>query len=197
MADSCSRTRNAMHFLLVVAWRDLASLVAINLRRHRFWPYDVPRYARCRYLTINSAYCCHRLMNSMKNLIVASSRLTMVEPLSLRNIKKCYVIASMQWETCSCMRLRHCHLGYDVKIRSSLSLLAMQRVKNTSLLSRMTIKLFAHCNTTYWFALLFAIPRGHRSLACSRDTMKNLYYCCSLIVIQHKNKLIVRHRSQC
>jgi hypothetical protein len=46
---------------------------------------------------INSAYCCHPLMDSMKNLIVASSsRLAMVEPLSLhpsnttafRNIKK-------------------------------------------------------------------------------------------------------------
>ena len=97
MAASRSRTRDAMNFLLVVLWRDLASLVAINLCRHRFWGYDVPRYARCRYLTINSAYCCHPLMDSMKNLIVASSsRLAMVEPLSLhpgsttafRNIKK-------------------------------------------------------------------------------------------------------------
>ncbi len=103
MAASCSRTRDAMHFLLVVAWRDLASHVAINLRRHHFWRYDVPRYPHCRYLTINSAYCCHPLMDSMKNLIVASSlRLAMVKPLSLhpgsttafRNIKNCCVVAS-------------------------------------------------------------------------------------------------------
>ncbi len=92
-------------FMLVVAWYDLASLVAINLRRNHFLWYDVPRYARCHYLTINSAYCRHPLMDSMKNLIVASSRLAMVESLLLhpgsttasRNIKKCYVVASMQW----------------------------------------------------------------------------------------------------
>jgi hypothetical protein len=103
MAASRLRTRDAMNFLLVVAWCNLASHVAINLRRHRFWRYGVPRYARCCYLTVNSAYCCHPLMDSMKSLIVASSsRLAMVEPLSLhpgsttafRNIKKCYVIAS-------------------------------------------------------------------------------------------------------
>jgi hypothetical protein len=96
MAASRSRTRDAMNLLLVVAWRDLASHVAINLCRHRFWRYDVPRYARCRRLAINSVYCCHPLIDSMKNLIVAlSSRLAMVEPLSLhpgsttafRNIK--------------------------------------------------------------------------------------------------------------
>jgi hypothetical protein len=105
MAASCSRTCDEMIFLLVVAWRDLTSLVAINLRCYRFWQYDVPRYTRCHYLTINSAYCCHPLMDSMKNLIVASSlRLAMVEPLSLhpgsttasRNIKTCYVVSSSQ-----------------------------------------------------------------------------------------------------
>ncbi len=105
MAASCSRTCNAMKFLLVVAWRDLASHVAINLRPHCFWRYDVPRYARCCYLTINSAYCCHPLMDSTKKLIVASSScLVMVEPLSshpgsttaFRNIKKCHVVASLR-----------------------------------------------------------------------------------------------------
>ena len=83
-------------FFLVVAWCDLASLITINLCCHRFLQYDVPRYARCRYLTINSAYCCHPLMDSMKKLIVASSRLRMAELLSLhpgsttdsRSIKK-------------------------------------------------------------------------------------------------------------
>ncbi len=129
MAASCSRTRNAMNFLLVVAWRNLASHVAINLCRHCFWRYDVPRYARCRHLTINSAYCCHPLMDRMKNLIVASSlRLAMVEPLLLhpgstsasRHIKNCYVVSFLRWETCSIMRLRkkyaRCRrfLWYDV-----------------------------------------------------------------------------------
>jgi len=132
MAASRSRTRDAMNLLLVVAWRDLASHVAINLCRHRFWRYDVPRYARCRRLAINSAYCCHPLIDSMKNLIVASSsRLAMVEPLSLhpgsttafRNIKNCYVVASSRWETCSRTRLHHHLLGYDVKVRSSPSFL--------------------------------------------------------------------------
>ena len=49
MAASCSCPCNAMIFLLVVAWRDLASLVAINLCCHRFLRYDVPKYARCCY----------------------------------------------------------------------------------------------------------------------------------------------------
>ena len=50
MAASRFRPRNAMkNILLVVAWYDLASLVTINLRRHRFLRYDVPRprYACC------------------------------------------------------------------------------------------------------------------------------------------------------
>jgi hypothetical protein len=104
MAASRSHTRDAMVILLVGAWRNLTSLVAINLCRHRFLPYDAPRYACCRYLTINSAHCCHPLMNSMKILIVASLRLAMVESLLLhpgsttasRNIKKCYVVASLR-----------------------------------------------------------------------------------------------------
>ncbi len=90
-------------FLLAVAWRDLASLVAINLCCHHFLQNNVPRYACCCYLTINSAYCCHPLIDSMKILIVASSHLAMVESLLLhtgsttasRNIKYCYVVASL------------------------------------------------------------------------------------------------------
>jgi hypothetical protein len=37
--------------------------------------------------------------------------------------------------------------------------------------------------------LLFAIPRGHCSLAC--DMMKKLNYCCLLIAIRQKNTIIV------
>ena len=62
-------------------------------------------------------------MDSMKNLIVKSSRLAMVESLLLhpgsttasRNIKKWYVVTSSQWEACSCAQLPHSLLGYDVK----------------------------------------------------------------------------------
>ncbi len=51
MAASRSRPCDVMNnMLLVVVWCDLTSLIAINLRPHRFLQYNVPRprYARCR-----------------------------------------------------------------------------------------------------------------------------------------------------
>jgi hypothetical protein len=65
MAASHSLPCDAMkNIWLVVAWCDLASLVAINLRCHRFLQYDVPRYARCRLFcgqprtSVLKADCC-------------------------------------------------------------------------------------------------------------------------------------------
>ena len=104
MAASRSRARDAMLFLFVVAWRDLASLVAVNLCRHRFLRYNVPRYTCCRYLTINIAYCCHPLMDSIfffDCCVLAScyGRITVVAPRQYdcfpqhQNMLCCYVFA--------------------------------------------------------------------------------------------------------
>jgi hypothetical protein len=85
MAASCLRPRDAMkNIVLVVAWRDLASIVAINLRRHHFLQYDVLRCAFCCYphdqlLLLLSSFD----LTAYKNLIVASPRFAMVESLSL------------------------------------------------------------------------------------------------------------------
>ena len=91
-------------------------------------------------------------------------------------------------------------MGYDIKIHSLPSLFAIQRAKCVGSLanenkivrsSRYDVRWLALPDTT-WKTLARSLAR---SLAC--DTIKNVYYCCSLIVIQHKNNIFVRHRSRC
>jgi hypothetical protein len=66
------------------------------------------------------------------------------------------------------------------------------------LLLQMTIKLFEIVRSSrydvHWLALR---DTTWSSLARSLAIRWKMSYCCLLVAIQHKNKLIVRHRSQC
>ena len=93
------------------------------------------------------------------------------------------------------MLLLHRLLQYDVKktlVAVASCNTTCKKISSSLLLIRMTIKneVVAVCpRYTTCTGLLFAISRGHCLLA--RNTMKILYYCCSLIAVRHKNTIVI------
>ena len=157
MAASRSRPRDAMkNIWLVVAWCDLASLVAVNLRCHCFLRYDVPRYARCRLFcgqprtSVLKADCCEGHTHHKPGVCYCSD-----STLRKRGSGRCYpaivvnttttmalisavndvvasIVAKSNLAAFFFARFLDCHrpLRYDIKkIRSLQSLLVIRRVK--------------------------------------------------------------------
>ena len=158
MAASRSRPRDAMkNIWLVVAWCDLASLVAVNLRCHCFLRYDVPRYARCRLFcgqprtSVLKADCCKGHTHRKSGVCYGSDSTlgkrgggrchpaivvdatTAMAPISAVDDVVSSIVAKSDLAAFFFARFFDCHrlLQYDVKkIRLSQSLLAIRRVKN-------------------------------------------------------------------
>ncbi len=158
MAASRSRTRNAMIFFVgcCVARSRIPrrnqpsslSLLAIQRTTVRLLPLS----SNQQRLLLSSFDWQHEKFDCCV-LASRDGRIAVVAPRQydcFPQHQNCYVVASLRWETCSRMRLRHHLLGYDVKntlVPVPSCNTTCKKSSSSWLLSRMTIKLFAHCDT--------------------------------------------------